>query len=293
MADYEDYDDYYDYEEREPAERPRDPKTDEAKAALVALFAKDPARVFYIRQLEVILEGDFFHWITVRALDELEEEGKLASEVAPLLTPIRLATLGTLPPNGGPVIRFFWVRGNRYWRRQAEAIRKLVAEFSRPEFGRALGRHGEQMFDAGLPRVGFMPVAWTVREYQGRQWTETGHNLDRVIVRDGIAYGAEIKNTLEYISREELRVKVRMCAALGVRPLFILRMAPKSYIHEVNEAGGYVLVFKWQLYPHGSEELVRRVRERLGLFVDSPAALQEGTLRRFLGWHHRTHGLPA
>ena len=45
-------------------------------------------------------------------------------------------------------------------------------------------------------------------------------NLDRVFERDGIPYGAEIKNTLAYIDRGELHVKLRMCFYLGLRPLF-------------------------------------------------------------------------
>lgn len=47
------------------------------------------------------------------------------------------------------------------------------------------------MFDAALPRGGFVPRGWNVREYAGRRWNETEHDLDRVFIRDGVAYGAE------------------------------------------------------------------------------------------------------
>lgn len=226
--------DYYDYgaEEEEIPERPRDPKTDEAKAQVLELFKKYPKRVFYQRQIEVLLEKELFHWITVRALDELIDEGIIESELRPL-------------GESGGKIRFFWSRQHRYWRREAARIEKLVLEFSR--LGRAIGAHGETMFDAALPKFGFMPKGWKVRAYGGREWTETGHDLDRVFERDGIAYGTEIKNTLEYIPRGEMQIKVRMCEALGLKALFIVRMAPKSYIEEVRQAGGFTLVFKYQL----------------------------------------------
>lgn len=109
------------------------------------------------------------------------------------------------------------------------------------------------MFDAALPTVNFIPVARNVNQYEGRQWTETGENLDRIFVRDGIAYGTEIKNTLDYIPRKEFHSKLKMCKVLGLRPLFIFRYAPKSYIWETiqAQAGGYCLIFQNQLYPHG------------------------------------------
>ena len=85
----------------------------------------------------------------------------------------------------------------------------------------------------------------------------------------------------------ELIAKMRMCAHLNLRPLFIVRMAPKSYIEMVRRNGGFTLVFKHQLYPHGHARLAERVREELGLPVDSPAAIQDGTVQRFLKWHLR------
>ncbi len=147
------------------------------------------------------------------------------------------------------------------------------------------------MFDAALPRFGFMPKGQKVRSYGGREWTETGHDLDRVFERDGICYGAEIKNTLEYIPHEEMRIKLRMCRMLGLIPLFIVGMAPKSYIEEVREDGGFTLVFKYQLYPHGHEGLAKRVKEELGIPADSHRAVYDGTVIRFLRWHRHKHGL--
>ena len=44
----------------------------------------------------------------------------------------------------------------------------------------------------------FMPMASKVKEYNGKKWVKTGHDLDFVFKRDGIDYGCEIKNTLGY-----------------------------------------------------------------------------------------------
>jgi hypothetical protein len=267
---------YEDYGEPEPAhvERPRDNKIDEARDVLLTeVFGAQPQRVFYERQIEVLYERRFFHWITRRALGELAGEGKIGSELLPLIHPINL--------------RFYWSRKLRYWRREAEVIRALVARYSSQDFTRGLGRQGEMLFDAALPTGGFMPKAKNVREYGDRRWTVTDHNLDRVFEKDAIAYGVEVKNTLVYISRQELGIKLAICEHLGLRPLFVVRAAPKSYIHQVNAAGGYVVVFRWQLYPFGQEALAEEVRDRLGLPVDCPQAIQAGTVQRLVNWHDR------
>jgi len=268
-------DDDFDYDGDQQQEEPwRDSKIDQAKIALEDFFEEHPSEVFYERQLEVIFESRFFHWITGKALHELSDEGRLATDLEHLTE--------------STSIRFYRAPAHRYWRRQAREILDLVRAFSAPDFTRALGRHGELMFEAALPTQGFLPKMRKVRAYGGKQWTETGHDLDNVYERDGVAYGVEIKNTLPYIPTQELRAKLRMCAFLGLKPLFIVRMAPKSYIEEVRLQGGFTLVFQYQLYPHGFAELAQKVRHRLLLPVDSPARIADGTIERLLRWHLRT-----
>jgi hypothetical protein len=53
----------------------RDPVVDLAKEDLRNLFAKEPESVFYQRQLQVIFEKKYFHWITSHSLSELAREG--------------------------------------------------------------------------------------------------------------------------------------------------------------------------------------------------------------------------
>jgi hypothetical protein len=155
----------------EPAPSRRDSAIDDAKEVLEQFFARESLKVFYQRQLQIIFEGDFFHWITARALGELAAEKKIASDTLPLT------------PTGR--ITFYRATAHRYWRRQANEIIGLVSRFSTQTFTQALGAHGEMMFDAALPSMGFVPAARKVRSYGGKQWDETGHDLDRVFERDG------------------------------------------------------------------------------------------------------------
>lgn len=141
------------------------------------------------------------------------------------------------------------------------------------------------MFDAALPTVGFMPKGKDVRDYGGGKWEKTGHDLDRVFEYEGVGYGAEVKNTLDYIPAEELETKIEMCQFLGLKPLFIMRYAPKNYMNRIIQAGGIGLLFEQQLYPYGYEALAKRVREELGLKVDCPTRVADGVMERLVKAH--------
>jgi hypothetical protein len=153
-----------DIEEFEEQGRPRDAMVETAKAALRQFFENEAEQVFYKRQLQVMFEDRFFHWITDRALTELEAEGHVASNTEEV-----------------PVIKhitFYRARTHRFWRRQAREIARLVQRYSEPDFTQALGTHGEQMFDAALPRFGlcrlvrrFAPMAARPGQKVVMTWT--------------------------------------------------------------------------------------------------------------------------
>lgn len=169
-------------------------------------------------------------------------------------------------PLQGQSINFYANRKHRYFERELKTRLDLLARICDPEFTQAIGRHGELMFDAALGRHGFRAEATR----SGKTWATTSHNLDRIVTRDGVHYGVEIKNTQNYISREELRTKIALCKFLGLKPLFIMRFAPKSYMFEIFKSGGFGLLFEDQMYPWGHAALLKEVREKVGLKVSAP-----------------------
>jgi hypothetical protein len=163
----------------------------------------------------------------------------------------------------------------------------LVEEYADPNIGGAVGLHGEFMVLEGFARSEFVMRGKNTREFSGKTWTETDHNLDFIFEKDGQGYGVEVKNTLGYMEYEELQTKVRLCQFLGIRPVFAARMLPRTWMNELITAGGFGLILKYQLYPWSHKELARRVANELGLPVDAPRALKEGTMNRFMAWHRK------
>jgi len=254
----------------------RDEKIDDARASILDFFSDNQGKVFYERQLTVIFERSYFHWITVKALLELTVGGSINSQMLELMPRVP--------------IRLFWAKGNRYWKRQAERVIKLVRLYSETTIAHAIGFQGELLVDAALPVAGFTPIDRNVRSFRNKAWVTTGHDLDRIVERDGVYYGVEIKNTLPYIPRDEFQLKLAMCKHLGLTPLFISRMAPKNYSHDIIQRGGISWILGTQFYPFGYQELAETIKNQLQLPVACPARIEDGAIARLLkalAWHAR------
>ena len=257
-------------------ETPRspDPRQHQARDKIEKFIDEHPEQVFFSRQIEVQNEGDFFHWVTNRAIRDLEDSGKLLSETRQLKT--------------GSSIKLLWHKAYRYYRRGAADLVKLVEEYAHPNIGAALGRHGELMVLEGFAKSRFLMAGQSTREFGGRKWVRTEHNLDFIFERDNRVYGIEVKNMLGYMDYDEFKLKIELCRELGIVPVFVARMLPKVWVNELWRQGGFALILKYQLYPHTHKDLAKRVRTELGLPVDSPRALADGTMARFVDWHVKT-----
>lgn len=270
------------YEEQEALEhegapaRPPDGVEARARGELFEWFERSRSRVFFSRQLEVAFEQKYFHWVTNRALRDLIASGVIVGDKR------RLAS--------GSEITLLWHRSFRYPKRTAQSVLDLVDEYADPNIGGALGLHGESLVLEGFAKHRFVMLGRHTREHESRAWVASAHNLDFIFARDGVSYGVEVKNTLGYMEDREFKTKIEICRDLGVVPVFAVRMIPTTWVHQVNQAGGFALIMKYQLYPWTHRSLAGRVATELGLPVDAPRALADGTMARFVRWHEARLG---
>lgn len=267
MPEYNDFDFEY-YEERPP-----DPKEISARATLEKFFDGNREKVFFSRQIEIQHEHQFFHWITNRAIRDLLQDGEVRGETRIL--------------KDGGTIHLIWHRSYRFYKRSAKRLVELVETYADPNIGAALGLHGEMMTLAAFARFQFVMRAQNTHEFREKVWKESEHDLDFVFEKDGAIYGVEVKNSLGYMEYEELGIKIRLCGHLGIRPVFVVRMMPKTWIKELIDRGGYAMILKYQLYPWTHRDLAGRIARELNLPVDAPRALADGTMERFLRWHEK------
>jgi len=263
------------YEEPEDYEVPSKPDKYflNAQKEIKELYENNKESVYYLRQLQVKLEKRYYHWVTNNALIGLFKIGYLKDY--------------RIEREKGTSTRYFIHKSNRYPMREIKKLESVIDEYSQDHITRSCGHRAEDLFCKALALRGFMPAATKVKEYKGKRWDKTGHDLDFVFSKDGIDYGCEIKNTLGYIEKEELEIKLEMCNYLGVKPLFIMRNSPQSYNHMIYQNSGFVLIFVTQIYELSQQILVNRIKEVADLPVICTAAIPDGIINRFVVWHEK------
>lgn len=241
-----------------------------ARARLLAHFEDHPESVFYSRQLEVLFEDEYFHWVTNRALIRLVRERRIVSETRQLAI--------------GSSVKLLWHRKFRFYKRAASEVLDLVNRYSTSASEGALGLQGETMVLKAFARQEFVLKGEAVNAYRGTKWTETGHDLDCIFERDGTSYGIEVKNTLGYLDFDEFRTKILLCHHIGVRPVFAVRALPRTWAHALIVSGGYAMIMRYQFYPWTQRDLAREINDKLGLPIDAPRRMADGTMQKFENW---------
>jgi len=270
-------DDYIDYDESEP-EHPNPPDAYFLQASndIQKLYNENRQAVFYMRQLQVKFEKKYYHWITRNAIVGLNKLGIL-----------KQLTFYIDVSGNRLKLHFFHHKTNRYPRRKATELAKIVSEYSESHITRSCGNTAEILFVEALSTRGFTAYDKNTNNYKEKKWKKTAHNLDYIFEKDGVAYGCEIKNTLSYIDKEELEVKLKICKHLKLKPLFIMRTSPTNYNKMIIDAGGFALIFEAQIYDLSQTNLVERIKDKLGYIVDCPRAIPAGIIDRFEKWHNR------
>lgn len=270
-------DDYFEPDDERSGER-HDPKVEEAKETIKQFFSEQPKATPYLKQLQVKFEKKFFHWVSGFAVRELLDSGFLRADDVPI-------------GSAGLRARFLFRPSHRDRKRQIRLASRLIAEYSAPEICDSCGHHAELLFELSLLRENFQLRGRNVSHYGELKWVESGHNLGLIVEKDGMVYGCEIKNRLEYIDRRELTTKLKMCRHLGIRPMFIMRHSPKTYNDMIIKDGGYVWIFETQIYAPGREQLVSRMQNGLGLPAVCTREIPRGMIDRFLKWHNKVAGM--
>lgn len=241
-----------------------------ARELLRKWFSENPNKVTFSRHLETLMEGEVFHWITNKALHDLVREGLVVSEAVTM--------------KAGTITQLVWPRGYRYPNREKKFVIQTIENYSEPDVSREVGSHFEALVADCLADLRFVREGRGVKQFNGAAWIQSAHDLDFVFSGNGPPFGMECKNMLGYPDRAEIRVKTNMCLALGVRPCFAVRMAPKAWTWDVVRNGGFMWIMKYALYPPHLRELVRDMR-KVGLPVFECRRLEPGTGRRFLNWY--------
>ncbi|WP_313163942.1 hypothetical protein [Sedimentibacter sp.] len=171
-----------------------DSKIEKAKEDILKLLEEHKRQVFYSRQIEVILEQSYYHWITNTALRQLAIDNKINFEQCNIVT---------------GKINCYWHKSHRYYKNDMKRLVDNVNYFSDAEFTRGLGSYAELLVSDALFRGGFTFIDNNSNNYRGIIWDRSDHDLDFIVEKNDIAFGIEVKNKLSYIEQDEFYLKMR------------------------------------------------------------------------------------
>jgi len=232
----------------------------------------NPDSPYHRKQIEVLFESKYQHWVTDRAVIALIQEGFLREQT------YRLPTIE---------LSFVWRRDRRYVARAIRERAEIVRKYSAPSMSRATGEQAELWSLFLFKSNSFNIIGRKTRQYQGLVWTKTGNDLDFIVEKDGVVYGVEVKNWFPYLNDDLYDIKLDICAHFGITPLFIFRMASYDQIEKAENRGGRVLIFKSKIFPPGNEELIRDIWNKMRLPVSIWKDVPPPITRNLLAFHKR------
>ncbi len=216
-------------------------------------FEITPDSVYHIAQLWVLFEDSHFHFRTQRAIRDLRSQGFLSEREVKISGTTRSLVV--------------WRSNVRYVERAIKAHVDLMTEYSAPTLTKATGDYAETLVLLGLSRLQLSLISRNSNSYKGKTWTETEHDLDFIMEKDGSGFGVEVKNTWDYIPTDELDVKLRLCEYLGLRPLFVVRHRHSGQWDLVRKKGGMLYIFKSKIFPPGYNQLTQSIWQQMRLPV--------------------------
>lgn len=248
----------------------RDPRQDPAvriaAQTLTTHFtdkSNQPIRTpFYITQLQVLYEHDFYPWVTADAIRILNQDN--------FLTLFRKFDLPD-PKNLSNVREIVFCAHSQAYaqnaplvRTHAQNIASLVNRYSDPACTKPVGNHLEGLVKYELRANQFKITGTHTNEFKGKTWTQTNHNLDIVAEHKSgkLNIGVEVKNTLDLMEPDEIDIKIDICNFLGLVPIFAVRWM-KPYMDCIRNQGGFSWIFKTQIYPPGFEQFTKLLYSRL------------------------------
>jgi len=258
-----------------------DAEIKKAKETIVPYFVDKYNRpkktLYYVTQLQTLLENVHFPWIVYQGASQLINDGFLSK-------------FETSTKYHEKVVFFFNAKLDTPAYRPTlethiKSICGLIDKYSKPGIGKALGDHLEGLVKAELRAQGFKIAGKHTPRFKDKEWVKTSHNLDFIAehTTGKLTIGVEVKNTLPIIEREELDIKLEMCEYFGITPVFAVRWI-KPYTELIRSKGGFSWVFKTQVYPPGFEQLTKMLYRRLELPVNVRTDLPEKTIEIFQRW---------
>ncbi|MCJ7632397.1 hypothetical protein MUP77_08390 [Candidatus Bathyarchaeota archaeon] len=257
MGEGFDYD-YHDVDEGEPEP---DRYLEDAVRQIEEIISTQ--KVVTERELKVRLEDKFFPWVTGHALKTMvENTGTVVSQgLAGRRGRIETKIFYSLPDFAYDEI----VGEMREKRNVSREVNAMLTGHAPATY------YAEDLFERAFLSLGFEIIERNASEYKGRKAIgiegKEPPNLDFILERDNITYGADVKNWIRFESNTRTKVmsKVEIAKQLGIVPFIIARYVDKDTMYKgVILNGGICYIFKTLIFSPDFDSLALKASQVLG-----------------------------
>lgn len=236
-------------------------RLEKAKDAVLALFKEQNIQVAFDCEIRYRLENQFPHDVTGFAIRDLETNKLLVKTGLP----------GRQGASRLP-IQFYKLPDSDYKQIIPLMHEKLHLETFIIGVAYEMGKHAESAWWRAFKRNNWETYPSTedeplgINEYQGRTCS-TGHDIDFVAQKDGIEYGVEVKNGLNY--PDDLLWKLTVAAELDTVPLIIARWLNPGQVPVISNLGGAgPIYYKDAIYSKTYSDLITQTKQVLGTPIE-------------------------
>lgn len=236
-------------------------RAEQARNAILDLFKSQNLGAAYDREIRYRLEGQFPHDVTGKAIRQLQASGQIMKTGLP-----GRRGAADLP------IQFYKLPESNYDQLIPLIRRKLELSTFITGVANEMGRHAESAWWRAFKRSnwGLHPKSEKIRlgvsEYRGRK-TSTDHDIDFIAEKDGIEYGVEVKNGLNY--PDDLYWKFSVAVDLGTIPLIIARWLNPGQVPTIPTLGGtQPILYKDAIYSTTYNPMITDIRKVLGAPIE-------------------------
>lgn len=132
------------------------------------------------------------------------------------------------------------------------------------ELSSPAGFHAQYLWRDLFIDLGYSIEAEDTNEFKGRK-ASIGGDIDFIAKKDGIFFGVEVKNSLEYPN--DLGKKVQIAIELGTLPVMIVRRVTWEVYQNLKKYGVLTKIYETSIFPQTYEQVIVQCKETLGLPV--------------------------
>jgi len=229
-----------------------------AECAIAQLLSK--VKVAFKNEIKYRLEKEgFIHTVADYAVYRLEG-GKAYN---PGLGIVRTGLPGRPSARrAGEASVFFHLPGEPYNGLLPVMRKKAVLSAFITNMSRIAGFHAQELWKDAFISLGYeLKSHQDVREFEGRVAT-VNNTIDFIVERDGIRFGVEVKNDLEY--PKDLDKKFQVAVELDTIPVFVVRNVTPTSSKHIRKYGGLVKIYETSIYPAAYADTINQCVETVG-----------------------------